>query len=265
MCHNNKFQEYNNLGTLATVFQTEIYALSKAAERMLHNDTQNKTIKIFVDSQAALLALDKYIITDKSVQTCKNNINNLANNNNRISLNWIPGHEGFMGNEVADRLAKRGADLEAPDGQIIPVPQTHIKNLIKTWSKKAHQKIWSANPQQYRQSKMFLPDVSNTIWKKIQNQSINRIRITTQIITGHATLRKHLFNMKIVNINTPLCPKCGEENETVEHIFTICPFFMWERANILGKFFIKKDELSSLKLSKVLKFAEKTKRFEPET
>ena len=77
-----------------------------------------------------------------------------------------------MGNEVADRLAKRGADLEAPDGQIIPVPQTHIKNLIKAWSKKAHQKVWSANPQQYRQSKMFLPDVSNTIWKKIQNQSI---------------------------------------------------------------------------------------------
>ena len=163
---------------------------------------------------------------------------------------------------MADRLAKRGCNKPPPQRHPTPAPQSHIKGLIKIWAKKEHQAKWSLNPEDYRQTKMFLPNADNNIWKKIQNQSLGRIRLTTQVITGHATLRKHLFRMKIVD--SPLCPKCGEENETVEHLFCICPAFMWERANILGKFFLKKEELKNLKLSRVLKFAEKIKRFEPE-
>ena len=109
---------------------------------------------------------------------------------------------------------------------------------------------------------MFLPKVENRIWKKIENQSIQRIRLVTQIITGHATLRKHLFRMKIVD--SPLCPKCGEENETVEHLFCSCPAFMYERVKNLGKFFLKREDLKLLKLNQIINFAESTKRFEYE-
>ena len=49
------------------------------------------------------------------------------------------------------------------------------------------------------------------------------------------------------------------------YIFCKCPFFMGERHNFFGKFFLQKEELKNLKLSKILKFAEKTKRFEHET
>ena len=81
-------------------------AQAAAAEKMNEMDYTNKQIEIYVDSQAALLALEKYIITDKCVQTCKQNLNRLATKNS-VTLNWIRGHCGYLGNEVADRLAKR--------------------------------------------------------------------------------------------------------------------------------------------------------------
>ena len=239
------------------MFQAEIHALAAAAEKMNEMDYTNKQIEIYVDSQAALLALEKYIITDKSVQTCKQNLNRLATGNN-VNLNWIPGHCGHLGNEVADRLAKRGADLPAEQAEVVPVPQTHIKSLIT----KRHQTRWTWDPDECKQTKMFLPKVENRIWKKIENQSIQRIRLVTQIITGHATLRKHLFRMKIVD--SPLCPKCGEENETVEHLFCSFPAFMFERVKTLGKFFLKREDLKLLKLNQIINFAESTKRFEYE-
>ena len=64
--------------------------------------------------------------------------------------------------------------------------------MIKKWSQKTHKDKWKEDPEEYKQTKMFLPDTDNSIWKKIENQSIKRIRLTTQIITGHATVRKHL-------------------------------------------------------------------------
>ena len=229
---------------------------------MITNNITGKTIQMYVDSQAAIKALDNYIITDKSVYNCKTSINKLAQDN-KVCINWIPGHQGHMGNEVADRLAKRGCDMPHTDTQNVHAPHTHIKSLIKKWSQKTHKDKWKEDPEEYKQTKMFLPDTDNSIWKKIENQSIKRIRLTTQIITGHATVRKHLFKMKIGN--SPLCPKCEEEDETVMHIFCKCPFFMGERHNFFGKFFLQKEELKNLKLSKILKFAEKTKRFEHET
>ena len=261
MSFNNKYQSYKNIGKNASVFQAEIHALAAAAEKMNEMDYTNKQIEIYVGSQAALLALEKYIITDKSVQTCKQNLNRLATGNN-VTLNWIPGHCGHLGNEVADRLAKRGADLPAEQAEEVPVPQTHIKSLIKNWATKRHQTRWTWDPDECKQTKMFLPKVENRIWKKIENQSIQRIRLVTQIITGHATLRKHLFRMKIVD--SPLCPKCGEENETVEHLFCSCPAFMYERVKNLGKFFLKREDLKLLKLNQIINFAESTKRFEYE-
>ena len=172
MSHNNKHQDYKNIGKHSSVFQAEIYALAAAAAKMKDAGFVDKKIEIFVDSQAALKAIDKYTISNKSVQICKQNLNRLANSN-KVTLNWIPGHEGFMGNEVADRLAKRGADLPPEQAIEVPVPQTHIKQLIKTWAETKHQKIWETNPDCCRQTKMFLPTTKNKYGKKLK---INQFR-----------------------------------------------------------------------------------------
>jgi len=67
-----------------------------------------------------------------------------------------------------------------------------------------------------------------------------------------------------VSVLTKEYPKCGEENETVEHLFCSCPAFMYERFKNLGKFFLKREDLKLLKLNQIINFAESTKRFEYE-
>ena len=37
------------------------------------------------------------------------NILNELGENNKININWIPGHQGYVGNEKADHLAKLGS------------------------------------------------------------------------------------------------------------------------------------------------------------
>ena len=67
---------------------------------------------------------------------CKKALNKLTIKN-QVQLNWIPAHQGFRGNEVADRLAKRGASLVVAGPEpIIPVSEAMIRMELKVWIKK---------------------------------------------------------------------------------------------------------------------------------
>ena len=59
---------------------------------------------MYIDSQAAIKALSKYIITQKTVLNCKELLNKVSEMNN-LTLNWISSHVRHLGNEIADRLA----------------------------------------------------------------------------------------------------------------------------------------------------------------
>jgi ribonuclease HI len=70
---------------------------------------KNRNIYILSDSQAAIEALDKHQITSKLVCDCHQYPTQLAKHN-RVQLIWVPGHEGIVGNETADQLAKTGSE-----------------------------------------------------------------------------------------------------------------------------------------------------------
>jgi hypothetical protein len=73
---------------------------------------------------------------------------------NKVTLMWIPGHQGIPNNEETDRLAKEGA-VEVPPDEFAAVPFTVGKNVIKKQLEQKHQDRWAACTG-YRQSKVLM-------------------------------------------------------------------------------------------------------------
>ncbi|KAJ8940947.1 hypothetical protein NQ318_010148 [Aromia moschata] len=77
--------------------------------------------KIISDSQAAVKALGAVEIHSQAVKDCMDSLTQLADHNS-IPLKWVRGHQGHEGNERADFLSQKGAEV-----QLIG-PGTHLRS-----------------------------------------------------------------------------------------------------------------------------------------
>ena len=98
----------------ATVFQAELYAIFLAGRYIqTKQNEQYKYIKIYSDSQAAILALDKNEIYSQLVLDTIQVWELITNRNTQVTLSWIKAHVGgHEGNELADTQAKLGANRD---------------------------------------------------------------------------------------------------------------------------------------------------------
>jgi hypothetical protein len=62
-CYGTKLRSIFSLGRYTTVFQAEVYAIKKFADANMDRIYKNRRIYILSDSQAAIIAFDKYQIT----------------------------------------------------------------------------------------------------------------------------------------------------------------------------------------------------------
>ena len=204
----------------STVFQAEIFAINQAAIAVL-NMPNFQFIKFFVDSQAALLALNNKHVTSRLVGDTIHNLNLISGH---VRLVWIKAHVGHLGNEKADELAKVGTTLSTTSAVALP------KQATKQAIKEAVDEIWNLQWTQYsdgRQSKQFYPLPNRTKAKysyQLNRQELGRL---IRIVTGHNNLFYHRSN--IDRGTSPLCRFCREENETFYHFATNCPCFRLSR------------------------------------
>ena len=225
---------------------------------MTQEDFVGNDITIYVDSQAAIKALNKLDTKNALVKNCKTKLNRLSEGND-VKLSWIPAHVGYIGNEIADRLAKLGAKNPRNQEKLeVGVSKKFYRNSIRTWGTKKHQKRWDGRTE-YRQTGMMLPTVDHKCWKLISKFNRRKMMHVTQIITGHNTLNRHLAIMKIKE--DPKCSKCNEGPETIEHLIKNCPFYMQKRFEKLGEYFLERN-LHEYKLQKIISFVTSTKRLE---
>jgi len=85
------------------------------------------------------------------------------------------------------------------------------------------------------------------------------LRVLVGLLTGHIALNRHLSVMKIRT--DPLCPACGEEEETSYHLLGKCYAYMVSRYSIMGAHTMEPEELGKVRPSTLLGFTRATKRF----
>ena len=125
-----------------------------------------RKIDIFSDSQACIKALAKNTTNCKIIAECKSLIFEVnLRLNTTVTLYWVKGHNNNTGNELADYLAKTGAQL-SPFGPLpfIPLSLNTVKNNINDSYVDKWQKLWSNLPS-CRQTKLFTPFITPSLAK----------------------------------------------------------------------------------------------------
>jgi hypothetical protein len=77
--------------------------------------------------------------------------------------------------------------------------------------------------------------------------------VVTGLLTGYNTLCRHLHLMGL--IVSPLCRKCGAEDETSAHILCRCDALASIMHAHLGSFFLEPEDIKNQNLRAVWRFS----------
>ena len=220
------------IGEKQSVFQAETVGIHKACERLQTSNA--KSITIFSDSQFAISAIAGWIVRSKTVSNCVKALNNLATGK-KVIIKYIKAHVGFLGNETADALAKQGTK-NTLNKIVIPQPNSWAKMLLK----KETYEQWASRWYQCkigRQTKIWFPSLNIKGSKILASLPRADLGLAIQMLSGHNRLNRHenLCNPEV----SPLCRKCGEEEESSWHVIALCPALVHRRGQSFKKYFLE--------------------------
>ena len=213
-----------HLPNYSTVFQAEIIAINRACRQLIQTGTQEvKYVKFFVDSQAAITALQNPIIKSRTVWDTVNLLEELADKVRRISIVWIPAHRGHVGNERADRLAKSGSDAKNAVKHLkVHQPTSKLRSNIRRAAAQEWKNEWT-NLSTAHHARSFYSGPDHTKAKFVYGLARLELGRFVRIITGHNNL--NFFQTKLGLWHDPFCRFCGSGLETITHLFSECPCF----------------------------------------
>ena len=171
---------------------------------------------------------------------------------NKVTLTWVPGHSGILGNEKADELARKGSSSRFTGAEpAVGVYAGLMRSLVRRKTTQMHQKRWDELTN-CRQAKEFLAGCNTATTKFLLSLNRTKLRAMVGVLTGHASLRYHLKKMGIVD--DPTCRWCGFEPETARHFICACPALKSLRTRYLGDFYLTPEEQLNICLPDMMNF-----------
>lgn len=215
-----------------TVFEAELIGLILATK--IANDAKNlRKLDLLIDNQAAIKALEDDTATARSylIPILIKALERLKAKNKRLctTIRWVPGHEGVMGNEVADEEAKKAAKSGSSPAKslprflrkALPLSRTTIRHTETLRIRKQTEQnvMQSRRLSRMKQSDSTIP--SDKYQKIVQGLKRNQASVLTQLRMGHIPLAHHL--QRIQARESGACETCGRGKETVVHYILHCP------------------------------------------
>lgn len=164
-----------------------------------------------------------------------------------LKLVWCPGHQGIVGNELADRLAGEATGRNNTPDRKLKVNVNKLAMEIK---------------------RQINPVTKKTLKARISTLRIGFSSLINQLLCGHSPLHQHLFKAK--RRSDPICPYCAGQETTI-HLMNFCHKYKEARQQLrknAGKIKIKfnwNNPCSLLKqpkaLSLVAEFLKESGRF----
>lgn len=228
-CRERGVENHYSLGSYTSIFHAEIFALLQCLLLIKESGDIPPAVSIYSDSRAALAALCAVKIQSGLVQECLTAILDLAPYCN-ITLNWIPGHKGFQGNEMADALAKLGAEtpIIGPE-PTVGVAQDYISRAIQNQLISESSDLWR---NFHGQAKVLIAGYKKSTALYLLNMQKTQLRELVGLVTGHWFCNSYL--KKIGFRDDPDCDFCGRDEDTSKHFLCDCPYFQRVRLRCFG-------------------------------
>ena len=184
-------------------YEAELAALSMAVLYLARLDEDGRFL-ICSDSRAALATMGS-LSFGRSSGTASLWLRQQAAQGS-YTFQWVPGHCGLLGNEMADAYAKQAARLVGRNPA--PVSLSSAKAYIR-------RTLVDPPPEHARTREVYVarPPVPSTRKEAV---------ILAQLRSGHSpVLQSYLHRIGVAQ--TPMCPRCNEAEEDLKHFLQDCP------------------------------------------
>ena len=223
------FRFHCRLPNGSTVYQAEMEALFQAGLFLLKMNLTGKSIHVFSDSQASLMALNSDKLKSTQIVRTLETWDSLSKAN-KVTLEWVRAHVGTPGNEEADRLAKLGTT--ALDLQVDVLPsRAQTKMLIRSHFAQKWTTRWTTC-KKYLHTKAWFPTPHCKQSIALNNMTKEKISRLIAFITDFNRLNAH--SNKINPNVDPVCRGCGESAETANHLALDCGPLLTRSADLIG-------------------------------
>jgi hypothetical protein len=163
-----------------------------------------------------------------------------------------------QGNEIAHELARDGSVLEFVEPEpALGVSRQDIRRRIRHWFVNQHWIWWQGFGDTQRQARELISGPCLSAEASFLSFNRTQSRAITGLLTVHNTLRRRLHLMGLSD--SPLCRRCGAEDETSAHILCECEALVSLRHVYLGSSFLEPGDIKSVSLGAIWNFSKVTR------